>query len=59
MRGFAHFQQKENAYAYKTNLDAENGDSKAESKVGSQEGSKKETESRGQNGCRNEIKDGF
>lgn len=43
----AHFQQKENANAYRTNLDAEKRDSKAESKVGSQESGKKETESGG------------
>jgi hypothetical protein len=45
-RDSAHFQQKENAHAHKTNLDAEKGDSKAESKVGSEESSKKETKSR-------------
>lgn len=54
----AHFERKENAYAYKTNLDAEKGDSKAEGKVGSQKSSEKETESRGQKGCRGEIATG-
>jgi hypothetical protein len=45
-RDSAHFQRTENAYADKTNLDAEKGDSEAESKVGSEKRSKKETESR-------------
>lgn len=43
----AHFQTKGKCLADKTNLDAEKGDSEAESQVGSQESSKKETESRG------------
>jgi hypothetical protein len=38
--------RKENTHAHKTNLDAEKGDSDAKNKVGWQENSEKETESR-------------